>query len=372
MTDALKRLSEEGVAIWLDDLSRKRITSGNLAELIDQQHVVGVTTNPSIFQKAISGGDGYEQQLADLAARRVTVEEAIRMITTADVRDAADILRPVFDATGGQDGRVSIEVDPRLAHETRATVAEAKQLAWLVDRPNTLIKIPATRAGLPAITEVIGNGISVNVTLIFSLERYREVMDAYLAGLEKAKEKGLDLSLIHSVASFFVSRVDTEIDQRLDALGTDEAKAARGKAAVANARLAYEAYEEVFSTERWSKLESAGANKQRPLWASTGVKDPAYKDTLYVDDLVAPNTVNTMPEATLQATEQRGEITGNTVAGTYEQARADIAAVERLGISYDEVVQLLEDEGVEKFEASWNDLLKSTEAELERLAPSEG
>ncbi|MFE0250411.1 transaldolase [Streptomyces sp. NPDC059010] len=372
MTDALKRLSEEGVAIWLDDLSRQRITSGNLAELIDQQHVVGVTTNPTIFQKAISGGDGYEQQVADLAARKVTVEEAIRMITAADVRDAADILRPVFDATGGQDGRVSIEVDPRLAHNTRATVAEAKQLAWLVDRPNTLIKIPATKAGLPAITEVIGLGISVNVTLIFSLERYREVMNAYLAGLEKAKERGLDLSLIRSVASFFVSRVDTEIDKRLDALGTDEAKAARGKAGVANARLAYQAYEEVFSSDRWSALENAGANKQRPLWASTGVKDPAYKPTLYVDELVAPNTVNTMPEATLHATEEKGEITGNTIAGTYAQARADLDAVEKLGIAYDDVVQLLEDEGVEKFEASWNDLLKSTEAELARLAPSEG
>ncbi|MFI6351680.1 transaldolase [Streptomyces sp. NPDC050743] len=372
MTDALKRLSEEGVAIWLDDLSRKRITSGNLAELIDQQHVVGVTTNPTIFQKAISGGDGYEQQVADLAARKVTVEEAIRMITTADVRDAADILRPVFDATGGKDGRVSIEVDPRLAHNTKATVAEAKQLAWLVDRPNTLIKIPATEAGLPAITETIGLGISVNVTLIFSLERYRAVMDAYLSGLEKAKERGLDLSLIHSVASFFVSRVDTETDKRLDGIGTDEAKALRGKAAVANARLAYQAYEEVFSSSRWQALESAGANKQRPLWASTGVKDPAYPDTLYVTELVAPNTVNTMPEATLEATEDHGEISGDTIAGTYEQARADLDALEKLGISYDDVVQVLEDEGVEKFEASWNDLLKSTQAELERLAPSEG
>ncbi|MEU6536205.1 transaldolase [Streptomyces sp. NPDC047000] len=371
MTDALKRLSEEGVAIWLDDLSRQRITSGNLAELIDQQHVVGVTTNPTIFQKAISSGEGYEPQLADLAARKVTVEEAVRMITTADVRDAADILRPVFDATGGQDGRVSIEVDPRLAHNTRATVAEAKQLAWLVDRPNTLIKIPATEAGLPAITEVIGLGISVNVTLIFSLERYRKVMDAYLAGLEKAQARGLDLSKIHSVASFFVSRVDTEIDKRLEALGTPQAQALRGRAAVANARLAYQAYEEVFASGRWLALEKAGAVKQRPLWASTGVKDPAYKDTLYVDDLVAPNTVNTMPEATLQATEDHGQITGDAVTGTYEQARADLDALAALGISYDDVVQVLEDEGVEKFEASWNDLLKSTEAELERLAPSE-
>ncbi|TSB32407.1 transaldolase [Streptomyces benahoarensis] len=372
MTDALKRLSDEGVAIWLDDLSRQRITSGNLAELIDQQHVVGVTTNPSIFQKAISDGHGYDQQVSDLAARKVTVEEAIRMITTADVRDAADILRPVFDATDGQDGRVSIEVDPRLAHHTTPTVAEAKQLAWLVDRPNTLIKIPATKAGLPAITEVIAKGISVNVTLIFSLERYREVMDAYLAGLEKAKAAGLDLSQIHSVASFFVSRVDSEIDKRLENIGTDEAKALKGKAALANARLAYEAYEEVFSSERWAALDKAQANKQRPLWASTGVKDPAYKDTLYVDELVAPGTVNTMPEATLQATGDHGQITGDTVRGTYEQARADLAAIATLGISYDEVVQLLEDEGVEKFEASWNDLLKSTEAELKRLAPSEG
>ncbi|WP_444971125.1 transaldolase [Streptomyces sp. SAI-25] len=372
MTDALKRLSDEGVAIWLDDLSRKRITSGNLAELIDQSHVVGVTTNPSIFQKAISSGDGYEQQLTDLAARKVTVEEALRMITTADVRDAADILRPVFDATDGQDGRVSIEVDPRLAHNTTATVAEAKQLAWLVDRPNTLIKIPATKAGLPAITETIGRGISVNVTLIFSLERYRAVMDAYLAGLEKAKAAGLDLSKIHSVASFFVSRVDTEIDKRLDAIGSDEAKAAKGKSALANARLAYEAYEEVFSSDLWAALDKAQANKQRPLWASTGVKDPSLKDTLYVDELVAPNTVNTMPEATLEAVADHGEITGNTVAGGYDRARADLDAIKKLGVSYDEVVQVLEDEGVEKFEASWNDLLKSTEAELSRLAPSEG
>ncbi|MGW7579088.1 transaldolase [Streptomyces sp. NPDC054765] len=372
MTDALKRLSDEGVAIWLDDLSRKRITSGNLAELIDQQHVVGVTTNPSIFQKAISSGDGYEQQLTDLAARKVTVEEALRMITTADVRDAADILRPVFDATGGQDGRVSIEVDPRLAHHTTPTIAEAKQLAWLVDRPNTLIKIPATKAGLPAITEVIGLGISVNVTLIFSLERYREVMDAYLAGLEKAKAAGLDLSLIRSVASFFVSRVDSEIDKRLEKTGTDEAKALKGKAALANARLAYEAYEEVFSSERWAALDKAGANKQRPLWASTGVKDPAYKDTLYVDELVAPGTVNTMPEATLEATADHGDIKGDAVRGTYDTARTDLEALAKLGISYDDVVKVLEDEGVEKFEASWNDLLKSTEAELKRLAPSEG
>ncbi|WP_406180215.1 transaldolase [Streptomyces canus] len=361
---ALKRLSDEGVSIWLDDLSRKRIESGNLAELVGTKHVVGVTTNPSIFQAAIGSGAGYEEQLTDLATRGVTVDEAVRMMTTADVRAAADVLRPVYDATGGRDGRVSIEVDPRLAHDTRATIAEARQLAWLVDRPNVMIKVPATTAGLPAITEVIGLGISVNVTLIFSLERYREVMDAYLAGLEKAAKKGLDLSTVHSVASFFVSRVDAEIDKRLTVLGTDAALALKGRAALANARLAYEAYEDVFSGERWTALGGARANKQRPLWASTGVKDPAYKDTLYVDDLVAPGTVNTMPEATLNATADHGRITGDTVTGGYAQARADLAAVEALGISYDEVVQQLEDEGVAKFEVAWQDLLDAVTKSL--------
>jgi transaldolase len=360
----LKRLSGEGVSIWLDDLSRKRIASGNLAELVETRHVVGVTTNPSIFQAAIGSGEGYEEQLADLAERGVTVDEAVRMMTTADVRAAADILRPVYDATAGRDGRVSIEVDPRLAHNTRATVAEAKQLAWLVDRPNVMIKIPATKAGLPAITEVIGLGISVNVTLIFSLERYREVMDAYLAGLEKAKAAGIGLATIHSVASFFVSRVDSEIDKRLTKVGTDEALALKGRAALANARLAYEAYEEVFASARWTALAPAGANKQRPLWASTGVKDPSYKDTLYVDELVAPGTVNTMPEATLNATADHGDIHGDAVTGGYAQARADLAAVEGLGISYDEVVSLLEDEGVSKFEAAWGDLLDAVATSL--------
>ncbi|OKI81517.1 transaldolase [Streptomyces sp. CB02414] len=354
---ALRRLSEAGVSIWLDDLSRRRIESGNLAELIGTEHVVGVTTNPSIFQAAIGSGEGYEEQLADLATRGVTVDEAVRMMTTADVRAAADVLRPVYEATGGRDGRVSIEVDPRLAHDTRATVAEARQLAWLVDRPNVMIKIPATKADLPAITEVIGAGISVNVTLIFSLERYREVMDAYLAGLEKAQAAGLDLVGIHSVASFFVSRVDSEIDKRLTVLGTDEALALKGKAALANARLAYEAYENVFAGDRFTALAGARANAQRPLWASTGVKDPAFRDTLYVEELVAPGTVNTMPEATLRAAADHGDVRGDTVTGGYAQARADLAAVERLGISYDEVVEQLEQEGVAKFEVAWQDLL---------------
>ncbi|MEV7791850.1 transaldolase [Streptomyces sp. NPDC087512] len=361
---ALRRLSEAGVSIWLDDLSRRRIESGNLAGLVETKNVVGVTTNPSIFQAAIGSGEGYEEQLADLAARGVTVDEAVRMMTTADVRAAADVLRPVHDATGGRDGRVSIEVDPRLAHRTGATVAEARQLAWLVDRPNVMIKIPATKAGLPAITEVVGAGISVNVTLIFSLERYREVMDAYLAGLEKARAAGIDLSGIHSVASFFVSRVDSEIDKRLTLLGTDEALALKGKAALANARLAYEAYEAVFSGDRFTALAGARANAQRPLWASTGVKDPAYRDTLYVEELVAPGTVNTMPEATLDAAADHGDVRGDTVTGGYARARADLAAVERLGISYDEVVEQLEQEGVAKFEAAWQDLLDAVTKSL--------
>ncbi|MEW1907966.1 transaldolase [Kitasatospora sp. NPDC085895] len=372
MTDALKRLSDEGVAIWLDDLSRERLNSGNLAELVQEKHVVGVTTNPTIFQKAIGGGSAaYDGQLNDLAVRKVTVDEAVRMITTSDVRDAADVLRPVYDASNGRDGRVSIEVDPRLAHETAATIAEAKQLWWLVDRPNVFIKIPATEAGLPAITEVIAKGISVNVTLIFSLERYRAVMDAYLSGLEKAKAAGLDLSQIESVASFFVSRVDTEIDKRLDKIGGD-AKELRSKAGVANARLAYQAYEEVFGpvdakrdgSDRWKALEAAGAKPQRPLWASTGVKDPNLPDTLYVTELAAPGTVNTMPEATLNATDDHGVVTGDAITPNYGDAKSVMDAVAAAGVDYDDVVQLLEDEGVEKFEASWKELLDTVAASL--------
>jgi len=360
----LDTLSGAGVAIWLDDLSRKRLRTGNLAELIEQKNVVGVTTNPTIFQKAIVGSEVYTEQLKDLAVRGVTVEEAVRMITTADVREAADVLRPVYDASGGQDGRVSIEVDPRLAHNTEATVAEAKQLWWLVDRENVFIKIPATRAGLPAITETLAAGISVNVTLIFSLDRYREVMDAFLAGVEQAKANGHDLSKMASVASFFVSRVDTEIDKRLDKLGNSELK---GKAAVANARLAFEAYEAVFSGERWAALELAGAKPQRPLWASTGVKDPAYADTMYVDDLIVTGVVNTMPEATLDAEADHGKPGGDSIHGTYEEAKKLLDDLATAGVSYDDVVQVLEDEGVEKFEASWKELLDAVQGELDRL-----
>ncbi|MEY9891703.1 transaldolase [Catenulispora sp. MAP12-49] len=360
----LDKLSGAGVAIWLDDLSRKRLQTGNLADLMAQKNVVGVTTNPTIFQKAIVGSEVYTDQLKDLSVRGLTVDEAIRMITTADVREAADVLRPAYDASDRQDGRVSIEVDPRLAHSTAPTVAEAKQLWWLVDRENVFIKIPATREGLPAITEVLAAGISVNVTLIFSLERYRAVMDAFLAGLEQAKANGHDLGKIASVASFFVSRVDTEIDKRLEKLGKTELK---GKAGVANARLAFEAYEEVFSSDRWKALEAAGAKAQRPLWASTGVKDPAYVDTMYVDDLITRGVVNTMPEATLDAEADHGKPTEDSIRAHYADAHKVIDGLAEAGVSYDDVVQVLEDEGVDKFEVSWKELLEAVQGELDKL-----
>jgi transaldolase len=345
------------VSVWLDDISRDRLRTGNLQALIDDHHVVGVTSNPTIFAKALSSGSAYDGQVADLRTRGVTVEEASRAITSYDIRWACDVLRPVYDATDGLDGRVSLEVDPRLAKNTAATIAEARALWWMVDRPNLFIKIPATVEGLPAITQAISEGISVNVTLIFSLQRHGEVIDAYMAGLEQAAAAGHDLSKIRSVASFFVSRVDTEVDGRLDKLGTPEATAMRGKAAIANARLAYELFEQKSTGERWRALAEQGANLQRPLWASTSTKDPAFPDTMYVVELVVAHTVNTMPEATIKATADHGELHGDTVHGTYDAARQVFADLEELGIGYDDVVQVLEDEGVAKFAASWNELL---------------
>ena len=368
--DNLKALSDAGVSIWLDDLNRPLITSGRLQELIETRSVVGVTTNPSIFAAALSEGDAYNAQVKDLAQQGKDVNQSVFALTTDDVRNACDIFLPLYEATGGQDGRVSIEVDPRLAADTAKTVEEAKALRASVDRPNVHIKIPASVEGLPAISQVLAEGISVNVTLIFSLDRYRGVMNAFLTGLEQARQAGKDLSKIHSVASFFVSRVDTEIDKRLDAAtdgpGTDPDL--KGKAGVANARLAYQAYEEVFSTPRWQVLEAEGAHKQRPLWASTGVKDPAYRDTMYVVDLVAPNTVNTMPAKTLEATADHGDIAGDQVTGSYEEAKQVLDALERLGISYAEVVDVLEREGVDKFEKSWGELLSDVQEELTKAA----
>jgi transaldolase len=367
----LATLSGHGVSIWLDDLSRELLETGDLQKLVDTRHVVGVTTNPTIFASALAKGDRYEDQVRGLAARGADVETAVFEITTDDVRNGADVLRPVYDRSGHLDGKVSIEVDPRLARDTEATIRSARQLWETVDRPNVFIKIPATREGLPAIRTAISEGISVNVTLIFSLQRYREVMEAYVEGLEGAKAAGHDLAEIASVASFFVSRVDTEIDKRLEGIGTDEARALRGQAAIANARLAYQAFEEVTATSRWQALADAGAKVQRPLWASTGVKNPDYDDTMYVTQLVAPDTVNTMPGATLEAVADHGTITGDTIRGTYEQARATLDALAGLGISYDEVVRLLEEEGVEKFTTSWNELLESLASALESHASKE-
>jgi transaldolase len=373
MTDALARLSEFGVSIWLDDLSRELLAGGELQKLIDERHVVGVTTNPTIFASALAKGDRYEDQVRRLAARGADVDTTVFEITTDDVRSGCDVFRPVYDATNRVDGRVSIEVDPRLARDTERTIEAARSLWTTVDRPNAMIKIPATVEGLPAITKVISEGISVNVTLIFSLERYRAVMNAFLTGLEQAKEKGTDISTIASVASFFVSRVDTEIDKRLDAMGGDEAKQLRGKAGIANARLAYQAYEEVLASERWKTLVASGARVQRPLWASTGVKDPAYPDTMYVTELIAPDTVNTMPSKTLDAVADHGEITGESIRGRYDEARQVLDRLERIGVSYDEVTELLEREGVDKFDKSWAELLQTVTDELDRAkAHAEG
>ena len=365
MTDRLAELSAQGVAVWLDDLSRVRLTSGSLVKLRDEQHVVGVTTNPSIFQKALSDADAYDEQVRQLATQGVSVEEAIRLMTGADVRHACDVMRPAYDASGGVDGRVSIEVDPRSAHLTEKTVAEAHALWWLVDRENLYIKIPATKAGLPAITAVLGAGISVNVTLIFSLERYRAVMDAFVAGIEQAKENGHDITTIGSVASFFVSRVDTEVDKRLDKIGTDEAKALKSKAAIANAQLAYEEYTKVFGSERCKALEAAGAHPQRPLWASTSTKSPDLPDTIYVEELIAPGTVNTMPESVIFAYEDHGNTRGDTVTNAYGNARKVMTDLASVGVDIDDVVQVLEDEGVEKFEASWIELLAGVQKSLD-------
>ncbi len=364
MSDRLSQLAAAGVSIWLDDLSRERIVSGNLADLVANSSVVGVTTNPTIFAAALSNGESYAAQVSELAKRGTGVAEAIRAITTDDVRSAADVFAAAYQASGGVDGRVSIEVEPGLAHDTDGTVAQAKELWTTVGRPNALIKIPATREGLPAITATIAAGISVNVTLIFSLDRYQAVIDAYLTGLEQALAAGQDISTIQSVASFFVSRVDTEVDKRLDGVGTDQATALKGRAAVANARLAYKVYLDNLASDRWKQLAAKGANPQRPLWASTGVKNPEYSDTLYVTELVAANTVNTMPEKTLRAFADHGEVKGDRVTGMFDDAQQVFDQLAAVGVDFDDVVQVLEDEGVQKFDDSWAELVQTVEIAL--------
>ena len=366
--DRLADLSAAGVSIWLDDLDRGRLTSGGLAALVAGSSVVGVTTNPSIFEKAIVGGAAeYADQVHDLAVRGVDIGEAVRAMTAFDVRWACDVLAGAHQASGGVDGRVSIEVDPRLARDTAATIAEAKALHWTVDRPNLLVKIPATVEGLPAITEVLAAGVSVNVTLIFSVDRYRGVLDAWLTGLERARDAGHDLSTLESVASFFVSRVDTEVDRRLPADSP-----LRGTAAIANARVAHEAFTEVLAGERWQALAALGAHPQRPLWASTGVKDPTYLDTRYVVDLVTHGVVNTMPEATMDAVRDHGDIVGDTVVPQYAAAHAALDALTAAGIDLVDVVTVLEEEGVDKFVKAWESLLASVQTALDAARAAAG
>lgn len=365
MSSPLHQLDQAGVSIWLDDLSRDRIKSGSLAKLIDSRAVSGVTTNPTIFAGAFANGDAYAAQLAKLAASGASPAEAVFEATTEDVRMACDVFGNVYEETSGVDGRVSIEVEPGLALDADRTISQAKELYEAVGRENVMIKIPATVPGLRAITEVLAMGISVNVTLIFSLDRYSKVIQAFKTGIEKAKQNGHDLSKIHSVASFFVSRVDTEINNRLDSIGSDKALALKSKAALANARLAYELFEKEFAETDWKALESAGANKQRPLMASTGVKDKTLPDTLYVTELVAPQIVNTMPEATMEAVFDHGVISPDTITGYYEQSRVVLAELDSLGVSYDDVVNLLETEGVAKFVASWDDLLDNVSKALQ-------
>ncbi|GAA4887075.1 transaldolase [Serinicoccus chungangensis] len=369
MTDhartTLHDLADAGVSVWLDDLNRPMISSGELQSYVDRG-VLGITTNPTIFAAALAEGEAYSDQVRDLSADGADVDSTVFALTTDDVRNACDVMLPVYESTGGVDGRVSIEVDPGAAKDTERTVQIAQQLWSTVDRPNLFIKIPATVEGLPAITQTLASGISVNVTLIFSLDRYRGVMNAYLTGLEQAREQGRDLSSIHSVASFFVSRVDGEIDSRLEEIGTDEALALRGRAGLANARLAYQAFEEVFGTPRWQNLADDGAHLQRPLWASTGVKNPDYEDTMYVTGLVAPHTVNTMPAKTLEATVDHAELQGDTVTGAYAEAQQVLDDLERVGVSYTDVVEQLEVEGVDKFEKSWSELLGTVQDELDK------
>jgi len=355
MSENLKQLSKAGVAIWLDDLSRDRLESGTLAELIKSSSVVGVTTNPSIFSAAISGSDKYSADIKALAAEGKSIGEIVTRLTTDDVRAACDLFLPTFQASGGADGRVSIEVDPELAYDTAATVNRGLELAKIVDRPNLLIKVPATLEGLPAIEELTAEGISVNVTLIFSVDRYEKVMDAYLAGLERRHKAGASLKDVHSVASFFISRIDAEIDKRLDA--SHPGHELRGAAAIANAHLAYEAFLKVSASPRWAALAAAGANYQRPLWASTGVKDKAYDSTRYVIELVAAHTVNTMPEGTLNEVRAHGVVRGDTITGKFDEARAIFAGLAAAGIDFADVVKLLEDDGVKKFAIAWQELL---------------
>ena len=357
---AIDDLYQAGTSTWLDDLSRERIATGNLAEVKDAKSIVGVTTNPAIFAAAMGSGNHYDEQLAELKQAGTTADAAVYAMSVKDVQDACDLFRDTYEATGGKDGRVSIEVDPRFAADEQETIAQARELWQLVDRDNLMIKIPATDESLPAVTAALAEGISVNVTLIFSVERYQQVIDAYKDGIRKAAAAGHDVSRIHSVASFFVSRMDTEVDKRLEAIGTEDALALRGKAGIANARLAYAQ----FAGSHSSTALPEGANPQRPLWASTGVKNPEYPATMYVTELAGPNTVNTMPEKTIDAVLADGGFHGDTLTGTEDEAREVFRKLHEVGIDVDDVVLQLEREGVDKFVDAWNELLESMAARL--------
>lgn len=364
MSTPLQQLAERGQSVWIDYLSRRFVKDGDLKGLVEQG-VEGVTSNPTIFQGAIAEGDAYDDQIRELSAEHDDAKEIFWQLAKDDIRDACDILRAVWDEGAGKDGWVSLEVDPNLAHDTEKTKSEAVRLFELVDRPNLLIKIPATLEGLPAIEDTIAAGIPVNVTLIFSLERHRAVAEAYVRGVQRLVDGGGDPRKVASVASFFVSRVDTEADKRLEQIGGHDELL--GKLAIANAKLAYQTYEEVFSSPQWKALEEKGASKQRCLWASTGVKNPNYKDTVYVEELVGPDTVNTAPLDLVKAVLDHGEIRGDTIREGTDEASKLLDQFEAAGVSYDEVVQVLEREGVEKFAKSFADLIEGLESKLKTL-----
>jgi len=363
----LHKLSEHGQSVWIDFLSRDMLRAGELERMMREDAVVGVTSNPTIFQKAISAGDAYDDQLRAVLKEERDPKEIFIRLASKDVGDALDLLRRVWDEGDGRDGYVSIEVDPNLAYETAATIEEAQRLHDLIDRPNLFVKIPATEAGLPAIEEMIARGRSINVTLIFSLERYVQVAEAYIRGLERLVAAGGDPRPVASVASFFVSRVDTEADKRLDALGGHDAL--KGKLAIANAKLAYQRYKAIFAGERWEFLDSKGATAQRCLWASTSTKNPDYSDVMYVEELIGPNTVNTMPEETIGAFQEHGKVAPTLERGL-DEADHVFARLAEAGVDYGDVVETLEREGVEKFADSFSELLVGIRAKCGELVPA--
>ena len=361
----LHELSDLGQSVWIDSLSREWLRTGFLKRLMDEDAVVGVTSNPTIFQKALSEGGWYDEQLRDLHGRADDAKEIFFRLAFDDVREACALMRSAWDVTEGQDGYVSLEVDPNLAHDTEGTIEQAQRFHDEISRPNLYVKIPATAAGLPAIEEMIARGKSINVTLIFGLDRYAEVAEAYIRGLERFAESGGDLTTVHSVASFFVSRVDTETDKRLDEIGGhDELK---GKLGIANAKLAYKRYQEIFTGERWEALLPSGASTQRCLWASTSTKNPEYRDVMYVEELIGPQTVNTMPLETIRAFQDHGEVRGNTLEEGLDDARELFVDLAKAGIDYDDVIRVLEEEGVQKFSDSFEQLLDGIRSKKDQL-----